>query len=511
MEYPIDTIKQPQQPGSNSPLDAIRSARDGICAAYRQTPGWFTNNAGLIHPIVRDAMNGMDNLCSDKPLPPPATLPFSGGQCATSYDVTFRATNPTTGATSTFVRRRLGRIGGLKVVNIAIEPATETAIRRWSFFYAQSDANPQGIEDPITDISERLGTYSIVNIVRVDGLPDSCGNPIAIDPPSDRSSPVTINVNLPDIRFSPNVNVVIPVVVFKPEFTFAPNLKAEFNVPINIGGQRFNFNGSSLSIENKINVDFSSVNTSITNAQTNINNNTNTSVTNAQTNINNNTNASRTLINNNTNTSITNTQNNINTNTNNQISSSITTINNSTSTSITNAQTNINNNTNTSITNSTNSINASINVAKLEILAQLQFIANLTGIINLDVKLALEFLARIEAKPDCPEPVLPPGNPDVDDIIKPEEPKTGSNPKIQAVTIVLTQNPRKAQWGGGNGAPDKQIAGWFAWKVEGYGFSPQEPINYSRSTFIRPPNVGGYAYTLTNGAKGFAIEHTLKN
>ncbi|MEG3882264.1 hypothetical protein QT972_33455, partial [Microcoleus sp. herbarium7] len=183
---------------------------------------------------------------------------------------------------------------------------------------------------------------------------------------------------------------------------------------------------------------------------------------------------------------------------------------NNTTSSISSAITAINNNTNSIVVSSRNDIINAIALFRTDITARLEALAVLVGVINADMKIALQILGRIELKPDCPEPPSLPGSPNVDDVVKPEEPKTGNNPRIQAVTIVLTVLPRKGQWGGGSGAPDKQIAGWFAWKVDGYGYLSQEPINYQQSTYIRPANVSGYAYTLTNSAKGFAIEHTLK-
>ena len=494
MEYPIDTVKQPQDPSSNSPLDAIRGARDGICSLYKQTPNWFTRSAGLVHPIVRDTIGAMDNLCSDKPLPLPAQKPLNGGQCATNYVVTFRVTNPKTGISSTFSRTLYGKLGGMTKRQLAVD-TDGVSIFRYGFISNINESFPEGVDNDLSNGRADQFVVTLEGIARSDGKSDNCGDPFPVDPPGDLGTSITVNVNLPNIRVSPTANIVVPVVVLAPKIVFSPNGTASFNMPINVGGQRFNFDGSSISLEKTVNIDSTSINTAITNSQTAINNNTNTAITNSQT-----------AINNNTNTKISSSQSSLST----AITNSQTAINSNTNTAITNSQTAINSNTNTAITSAVTNITGSVNSGFLALTAKVDAIALVLGVINANVSLALQILGRLELRPECPPELLPPGSPDVDDVVKPETPKSGNNPKIQAVTIVLTVLPVKAQWGGGQGAPDKQIAGWFAWKVDGYGYLAQQNINYQQSTFIRPANVSGYAYTLTNSARGFAIEHTLK-
>ncbi len=487
----------------------LQAARPGICSVYRSSPGFFTNGpSALGRDVGRVISLYMDDLSSDQPLPPPRQIPFNGGQCVgIEYDVRMSVTFRNGSPTQFFTRRRLGAIGGIET-----RPIVGNSGVNYNLVYAVSAASPRGITEPIVAAIDNDRVVAIVGVTRVTPGQDNCGNPFPSDPPSTLPPRVNFDVPVPDIRFDPTVNVNIPVAIFKPTINVTPQLNVDFNMPLSLGGIEMNFNGSEFIINDSssiVDVDFTEVNNSISSAQININTNvnsqissststTNTNITNARNNINNNTdtriNSATTNINNSTSSSLVTTTNSINSNTNAQISSSVTAINNST---------------NLAISDSTNTIVSRINSVAIDLSASLLALTNLVGLINVDVKLALEFLRRIEEKPDCPEPPVPPDSPDVDDVVKPEEPKSGNNPRIQAVTIVLTKLPVKAQWGGGS-APDKQIAGWFSWKISGWGFAPPLAINWERSTFVRPLNVEGYAYTLTNYSQGFAIEHILR-
>lgn len=475
---------------------AVRAIRPALCGLYRQNPGWYTGSpSALGRDIGRVASFALDNLCSDQPLPPPQTVPFQGGQCrGVSYRVTFRVTNPKTGITSTFVAIHAGSLGGIGIERIGTD-TDGMAINRFTFVHSISATNPNGTKADLSNGRADQFRVTLEAIARQDGLADTCGNPPPSDPPAPIGDSVNVNINLPDLRISPTANVVIPVVIFKPQFNINPQLNVEMKINFDFAGQKIVFDGSDFRTGNDVDIDFTSVNNQITSTQNNINSNTNTQITNSQNNINSNIVSNRNTINSNTNTAIANSQ---------------TAIVNNTNTAITNTQTNINTNTNSAVNNSNNSIINTINNSSLDLSGKINALALILGVVNANVDLALKLINEVNLKPDCPEPLLPPGDDNVDDIEKPEEPKTGNNPKIQAVTIVITQNPVKSLWGGGNGAPDKLIAGWFAWKVDGYGFLSQEHINYSKSTFIRPLGVSGYAYTLTNSARGFAIEHTLK-
>lgn len=111
---------------------------------------------------------------------------------------------------------------------------------------------------------------------------------------------------------------------------------------------------------------------------------------------------------------------------------------------------------------------------------------------------------------ECCDP--PPANDeDYDEVEKPES-ESGSEdnaPRLRYVKILLTKLPPQSQVQWGRGAPNVVFAGWFEWVVDGYAL-PREPIHFEQSIFSRPTGATGYAYTLTNGARGKAIEYSKK-
>lgn len=488
---------------------AVKAVKPVLCSAYRSNPGWYTGSpSALGRDVGRVASLAMDSLCSDQPLPPPMTVPFQGGQCQGElYDVTFRQSNPTTGVGNNFTRRLSGKLGGMTQRRIGIDPTSKEPIIRYGFISGVSPTNPNGTDNDLSNGSVKTFLVVLVGIVKVSGS-DVCGNPPPSDPPAPIGDSVSFDINLPDLRVSPSANIVVPVVIFKPTLNINPNLNVKFNIDFDVGGLKIVFDGSDFRSGGDIEIDVDNINSNISNVQTNLN----TSITSSQTNINNNTNSQATAIRNNintnTNTQISNVQTNINTNTNSQISSVQTNINNSTNTAIANSQTSINNNTNTQITNLKGDINASLNILKVDLTAQLQFIANLTGVINADLKLALEFLKNIDSKPDCPELPPPP-----DEIPAPPDEKPpddgGDSPvkkKLAYVEIILTKRPHKAQFGN-NGAQTVYFAGWFAFRANTGGFHPREQINFQRSLFVAPTGCDGYTYTFTHGARGRILEY----
>lgn len=71
--------------------------------------------------------------------------------------------------------------------------------------------------------------------------------------------------------------------------------------------------------------------------------------------------------------------------------------------------------------------------------------------------------------------------------------------KLQYVCVHLTKLPNREQYG--DGAPNVYYAGWLEFKVKGCNL-PRQPIHFKDSIFKAPDGATGFAYTLTNGAKG---------
>lgn len=107
------------------------------------------------------------------------------------------------------------------------------------------------------------------------------------------------------------------------------------------------------------------------------------------------------------------------------------------------------------------------------------------------------------AKPPDSDPNLEP------DQKQPDDPKdeTGVT-KLKWVKIILTKLPDKVQFG--DGAPNCYFAGWLEFK-SGTSCYSREQINFQTSLFLAPAGADGYAYTLTNGAEGYAIVYRSKD
>lgn len=115
--------------------------------------------------------------------------------------------------------------------------------------------------------------------------------------------------------------------------------------------------------------------------------------------------------------------------------------------------------------------------------------------------------------PDNPPPP-PAATPPDDDPDLDKDPKSENDPKeengierLKWVKIILTKVPDKVQFG--DGAPNCYFAGWFEFKA-GVACYPREQINFQTSLFLAPAGADGYAYTLTNGAEGYAVVYKRK-
>lgn len=123
-----------------------------------------------------------------------------------------------------------------------------------------------------------------------------------------------------------------------------------------------------------------------------------------------------------------------------------------------------------------------------------------------DSAIAAKTAADSAKKNTDPKPA--PTSPTVNKNIRPSSEKGRDGvASLLYVEVVLTSLPieRKRQYG--DGAPNVYYAGWFEWIVDGKTL-PREPISFQASLFSCPKEASGYAYTLTNGAKGYCIEYT---
>ena len=507
-EYTVDKVLDAAGDTRDTTLQALKKVRDTMCTLYNNAPGRFMVDEFLVPgglTMVRDQMN---NFCRDKPLPALPPPPFSGGQCqCVSYFYDFEYSidggTPQTGRNSDLA----------PILGVTYQPAAQNP--SFQDVYVQGTVCTNGVPTGISKAYKGLirpgGYYKISNIRRADGLPDTCGNPERRYPQVPSKPPFSFDINI-DINGAVEIR---PVLIFAP-IVFAPRLefKPEFNVsiPIKIGDITFDFSGNKISQRIYQSNEITSIRSDISSAINTINSNTNTQNNSQTTNINNNVNSQHTTTRNSISAVTTNVNSNTNTaiaNTNTAITNSTNTINSNTNTQIANSATSINNNTNASINSSVISINASINAASVNLSAEIRAVlaANLF-LIRADIEAVFRLALEINSKPDCPE-VPPPPSALEEEPVPPDE-SNRTRARLKLVVIVLTREPNKQQPGGGNGAPTKQIAGWFSWKVEGNAYTSLEPINYSRSAFWVPQTpIIGYSYTLTNRAQGFAVEYTV--
>jgi len=193
----------------------------------------------------------------DRPFPQPAPPPFTGGQCQNvAYDVTTVATlrtrdDPNFSQPNTRTDRFTGIIGGIQFV----PGSNEQGVR---LFYTP----PSGVLTYFnvygTGGTGYFDNIAITNVVRVDGLPDNCGNPppLPINPPPpngnvrereityDNSDGGTSTVNVTLIAgnafINVNAEVIVPVTV-----NLENNLTVTANLNVSTGGISFSPGGNS--------------------------------------------------------------------------------------------------------------------------------------------------------------------------------------------------------------------------------------------------------------------------
>lgn len=114
-----------------------------------------------------------------------------------------------------------------------------------------------------------------------------------------------------------------------------------------------------------------------------------------------------------------------------------------------------------------------------------------------------------QIKKDRNDTPPPDDDPEIEKEEDEEEEESGDRDvdKLQYVCVHLTKLPNREQWG--DGAPNVYYAGWLEFKVKDC-LLPRQPIHFSNSIFKAPEGATGFAYTLTNGAKGRVTVYKTK-
>lgn len=200
------------------------------------------NDASPIPIIRRIRENAHRVICNREP-PPIDTPPISGGQCPVRYNVTVRYTYTISqgGQCRTFTEQQTsnGVLGAIQ----GVRPYRSGNNVGYQLIGAPDPpGNPSGVITSVIFIDGtpnpcpgRLASVNIVNMVRVDGQPDDCGNPpLPPDDLPDSRTPEIIEYNDGDTNiFIPviiafglayidaDANIQIPFTIeFNPEFNF---------------------------------------------------------------------------------------------------------------------------------------------------------------------------------------------------------------------------------------------------------------------------------------------------
>lgn len=218
----------------------LTGIRNAFCTYLGTAEGFFSSlpraplAAGELFPAIPIATTRFARrfLCDREP-PPSSDPPFSGGQCAgVAYDVTVFYEVRSNGVvidTDTRTLRPNGEILGVVPVLDNTPPGTSYQIQ----LRVNPDTNGG---NSFFNVSAGSGgdnytaTASIVSIVRVDGLPDDCGQPLPEPTNPPQPSPVIdIDINYEDADGN-SFNLVLPIV-------FAPvrvNLEGQLTVPFRV-------------------------------------------------------------------------------------------------------------------------------------------------------------------------------------------------------------------------------------------------------------------------------------
>lgn len=287
-------------------VELARSLTRVLCQVRQNLP-WAFDTASAFTPgnpfpgSFQLTRRFWDNQCREQPLPANqrGTEGFAGGQCATQYQVRFyldRRGGNTLIGTSTAINGPLARVW--------VETTGEnTTNRTWTGQVVSAVGGtrtvPLGGDNPFGTANGSPYSNPRFEIIRVDGLPDNCGDtpptvtyPITA-PPTFINIPVTIG---PQLR---NVRVDLPGLDVSnwPQFTFSPTIQiGDLTATFDVGGVTVEYVPTSTlpptpEVENTTNIE--TINNTTNNTNNTVNNieneveNVRNTVENIQTTINN--------------------------------------------------------------------------------------------------------------------------------------------------------------------------------------------------------------------------------
>ena len=216
---PFYTLKNKVADGLEDVSDIVaESARHFYCSVYNEAPGWVLRKNVLVSPLARQVLA---NACQPEGVPVLPPPPYEGGQCPVLYHVfgTYIGKNTTNCGVLSYWRTSVSLVGTevkswipleLKDQNvvIALKNGTFGDVRPMNqqLWESRNMGDTPGLTitqlDPalpcINNSSRDYGfRFKVTQVLRVDGLPDNCGDPAPepenIPPPND--SDITTNYN----------------------------------------------------------------------------------------------------------------------------------------------------------------------------------------------------------------------------------------------------------------------------------------------------------------------------
>jgi hypothetical protein len=216
------------------------AAADTVCTLYRNYPSGIIPSIGTSPPgQFTDGL--LRNLCSPRgTLPPPASQPFTGGQCVALYNIVYKLGPPGStppnqtltncaGPVGGFEFRPAAAGGGLVDIYLKLGAAIPGASFSGSVLLGASFDNG--------------AIAQILNVQKTDGTADTCGDPPITYPPT--VAPVTNYNDNRTITIGGNtVNTPVTIIptVFAPLTVFRPELNVKVgpvNVNFSLGGITF--------------------------------------------------------------------------------------------------------------------------------------------------------------------------------------------------------------------------------------------------------------------------------
>jgi len=250
-DYSLDALKaNPVTTTLDTAFNLANAARDGLCTVYRNAPWALTYGEGGFDPTGLGGAfrRTLDNVCSDKDLPPLPPSP-GGGLCNVRYRVEYVTRSPDSGGTiqeSPGVIFLFGPIGG-----VAFEKTPGLA--NSGRYYIPNDIPTDKfvlIQFPTTGPTAGKYSAQITAISPVTPGTDICGQADRQFPPRlpapdeyggnrtyrDRGIDITVPFKVPPIIIPPGAVQVNPTLVVKIG-------KVEVNFDLSGASVNFNFGG----------------------------------------------------------------------------------------------------------------------------------------------------------------------------------------------------------------------------------------------------------------------------